>query len=77
MRTLIQKLMQLERQLLFIKLLYRTNNDHLMAGLVLYTMRNKKKMYSSLFHDLFSSSFVQAIPIVNDLKKNDRFFVTW
>jgi hypothetical protein len=77
MRTLIRKLMQLERQLLFVKLLYKTNNNHLAAGLVLYTMRNKKKSYSNLFNDLFSSSFTHAIPIINELKENDRFFITW
>lgn len=77
MKTLIGKLLQLERQLLFIKLLYKTNNDHLVAGLVLYAMRNKKKSFSILFDCLFSSSFVQAIPIIDHLKANDRFFITW
>ncbi len=77
MKTLIWKLLQLERQLVFIKLLYKTNNDHLVAGLVLYAMRNKKKNFSKSFDCLFSSSFVQAIPIIDDLKANDRFFITW
>ncbi|CAF2140081.1 unnamed protein product, partial [Rotaria magnacalcarata] len=77
MKTLIRKLMQLERQLVFMKILYNTNNDHLIAGLALYTMRDKKKGDSTLFEDLFSSSFVQAIPILEDLKNNDRFFTTW
>jgi hypothetical protein len=68
--------MQLERQLVFMKILYNTNNDHLVAGLVLYRMRNKRKVCSTLFDELFSSSFAQAIPILDDLKNNDRFFVT-
>ena len=77
MRTLIGKLIQLERQLVFLKILYKTNNDHLVGGLVLYAMREKKKAYSSIFDELFSSSFVKAIPVLENLKKNDRFFVTW
>ncbi len=77
MKTLLRKLIQLERQLVLMKILYQTNNDHLVAGLVLYTMREKKIADLTVFDDLFSSSFAGAIPILADLKKNNRFFVTW
>jgi hypothetical protein len=77
MKQLIRKMLQLERQLLFITILYHTKTNHLAAGLVLYTTRDKRKIYSKLFDDLFSSPFMQAIPIINELRENDRFFITW
>ena len=71
-------MMQLERQLVFVKNLYKTTNDHLVAGLVLYSMRDKKKSSYTQFENLFDSSFVQAAPpIIKDLNKNHRFFITW
>ncbi len=77
MKTLLQNLIQLERQLVVLKILYQTNNDHLVAGLVLYTMRERKKADLTVFDNLFTLSFAGAIPILADLNKNNRFFVTW
>ena len=77
MKNLIKKMMQLERQLVFVKHLYKTTNDHLVAGFVLYSMREKKKSSYTQFENLFDSSFVQAVPILEDLHKYQRFFITW
>lgn len=69
MKILLRKFILLERQLLLMKILYQTDNDHLVAGLVSYPTREKRKADLTVFDDMFSSSFVSAIPILAGLKK--------
>jgi len=78
MKNLLRKLLQLERILFFLSFYYNVDLTQFFAGLIcFYFYHNSHIDPNLLLKNVMSSSFVDAIPILNRLYKIEQFILTY